>query len=77
MSKAGAWGGEGDFKWSPYGNQNSLKAFMHGIKQLSQEIDVFENKDMVLWFAAEIFLASWVNWSDYQWHGQPSYLAHW
>ena len=38
---------------------------MHGIKQLSQEIDVFENKDMVLWFAAEIFLASWVNWSDY------------
>ena len=40
---------------------------MHGIKQLSQEIDVFENKDMVLWFAAEIFLASikWGNWSDY------------
>ena len=40
---------------------------MHGIKQLSQEIDVFQNKDMVLWFAAEIFLASikWVNWSDY------------
>ena len=40
---------------------------MHGIKQLSQEIDVFENKDMVLWFAAEIFLAfiKWENWSDY------------
>ena len=61
---------------------------MHGIKQLSQEIDVFENKDMVLWFAAEIFLAfiKWENWSDYALKisienrlsvtSQPSYLAH-
>ena len=61
---------------------------MHGIKQLSQEIDVFKNKDMVLWFAAEIFLAfiKWENWSDYALKisienrksvSQPSYLAHW